>query len=215
MFKSDSIAKLAPALLKAQKNMGAALKDSKNPFFKSKFADLNAVIDAAVPVLNEQGIVVLQNPTTLDFTTGPKVVLQTMLLHESGEYITSETDIVVAKQNDPQALGSAISYARRYGLQAAVTLKAEDDDGEANYSRTPKTSTTESLSTKGSASAGSASAGTNLNNSTSTTATPAVAYASAKEALTDVVNTLASEKPMPSPFKRTRPTTKSSSEDIM
>lgn len=143
MFKSDSLAKLAPALLKAQKNMGAALKDAKNPFFKSKFADLNSVIDAAIPVLNEQGIVVLQSPTTVDtFASGrgadSKPVIETILLHESGEYISSVTDIVCAKANDPQAYGSAVSYARRYGLQATVTLKATDDDGEASMNRTTK-----------------------------------------------------------------------------
>ena len=66
MIRSESITKLAPALLEAQKKMGVALKDAKNPFFKSSYADLNAVIDASIPTLNEQGIVVLQNPTVLD-----------------------------------------------------------------------------------------------------------------------------------------------------
>lgn len=127
MIKSDSLAKLAPALLKAQKKMGAALKDSKNPFFKSKFADLNSVIDACVPVLNEEGIAVLQ--------TVSADAVETVLLHESGEYVMSATPIVVAKQSDPQALGSAISYARRYGLQAMPVLKAEDDDGEKAMGR--------------------------------------------------------------------------------
>lgn len=131
MLKSDSLAKLAPALVKAQKNMGAALKDAKNPFFKSKFADLNAVIDASIPVLNEQGIAVLQTPQVID----GKPVIQTILLHESGEYLASNTEVTASKSNDPQAAGSAISYARRYGLQATVTLKAEDDDGESAMGR--------------------------------------------------------------------------------
>lgn len=135
MFKSESLVKLAPALLKAQKNMGAALKDAKNPFFKSRFADLNSVIDAAIPVLNEAGIAVLQTPSTSGAGEERKPVIQTILLHESGEFILSETDIVCARSNDPQAYGSAVSYARRYGLQATVTLKAEDDDGEANMNR--------------------------------------------------------------------------------
>jgi len=127
MIKSESLAKFAPALLKAQKKMGAALKDAKNPFFKSKYADLNAVIDAAIPVLNEEGIAVLQ---AID-----NFVVQTIMIHESGEYLASHTPIVCAKQNDPQALGSAISYARRYGLQAMPVLKAEDDDGEVAMGR--------------------------------------------------------------------------------
>lgn len=133
MIKSENMAALAKALVAAQKEMGAAVKDSKNPFFKSNYADLSAVIDASVPALNKHGIAVLQMPTT----DNGKSVLRTMLLHESGEFVGSDTDIVVAKQNDPQAYGSAISYARRYGLQASVALKAEDDDGESAMGRKP------------------------------------------------------------------------------
>lgn len=139
MLKSESLAKLAPALVKAQKNMGAALKDSKNPFFKSKYADLNAVIDASIPALNDQGIAVLQTPQVVD----GKPVIQTILLHESGEYLASNTEVTAAKSNDPQAAGSAISYARRYGLQATVTLKAEDDDGESAMERKVETKVVE------------------------------------------------------------------------
>jgi hypothetical protein len=194
MNRSDSLAKLAPALLKAQRNMGVALKDSKNPFFKSNFANLNSVIDASVPVLNEQGIVVLQTPTTvgLDSSLGAKYVLQTILLHESGEYITSETDIVAGKANDPQALGSAISYARRYGLQSTVTLKAEDDDSESNYNRTPKSVVGTASKTTDTSVTGS----TNAASLTSATQTAVVAT--------------------PAPFKRTRPTsTKTTGGDIL
>lgn len=135
MIKSESLKALAPALVKAQQKMGAALKDSKNPFFKSSYADLGAVIDATVPVFNAEGIAVLQTPMT---AFNGKAVIQTILLHESGEYLASETDIVSAKQNDPQAYGSAISYARRYGLQSTATIKTTDDDGEAAMDRFPK-----------------------------------------------------------------------------
>lgn len=132
MFKSDSLSKIAPALLQAQKKMGVALKDSKNPFFKSKYADLNSVIDASIPTLNDEGIAVLQ---TMD-TGMHGAAIHTVLLHESGEFIGSSTPIVCAKQNDPQAFGGAITYARRYGLQSATVLKAEDDDGESAMNRT-------------------------------------------------------------------------------
>lgn len=140
MNKSESLAKLAPALVAAQKKMGAALKDAKNPFFKSKYANLNAVIDASIPVLNEHDIAVLQTPSIhVDHVTGKTTsVIETVLLHASGEYVSSSTEIVAAKANDPQAAGSAISYARRYGLQATVTLKAEDDDAETAMNRTSK-----------------------------------------------------------------------------
>lgn len=143
---------LATALLKAQQEMGVALKDSANPFFKSKFADLNSVIDAAVPVLNANGIVVTQlveiSETGLSSGQGVTSMLSTVFIHAaSGESIKSSVPIVCAKQNDPQAMGSAISYARRYGLQAMGLIKAEDDDGhkgsgkEAVSSKTTPTAT--------------------------------------------------------------------------
>lgn len=136
MVKSDSLKALAPALVKAQKKMGAALKDGKNHFFKSKYADLNAIIDAAIPTLNEEGIAVLQSPDVIHSQEGKMVpVIQTILLHESGEYIAGNTEVVASKANDPQAAGSATTYARRYGLQAMVTLKAEDDDAEGAMGR--------------------------------------------------------------------------------
>lgn len=131
MKTSESISKIAPAILIAQKSMGTAVKDSKNPFFKSKFADLNAIREVTIPVLNENGISVLQPTISID----NKQFVQTTLLHESGEYIASLTEIVSAKQNDPQAYGSAVSYARRYGLQALMCVGAEDDDGEKSMSR--------------------------------------------------------------------------------
>lgn len=131
MNTSPTIGKIAVALLQAQKNMGAAVKDAKNPFFKSKFADLNAVREASHPALNAAGITVLQ-PTG---SNEHGMFVSTLLLHESGEFISSETAIICAKQNDPQALGSAISYARRYGLQSLVSLGSQDDDGEGAMNR--------------------------------------------------------------------------------
>lgn len=143
MFKSDSIIKLAPALVKAQMKMGVALKDSSNPFYKSRYADLNAVIDACMPALNSEGITVLQIPDVITLGSGTTIpVIQTMLVHESGEYIASNTQIICAKQNDPQALGSATTYARRYGLQSMITLTADDDDSERAMDRTPTKSVT-------------------------------------------------------------------------
>ena len=123
---STSIVKIAPALLLAQKEMGDAAKSAKNPFFKSFFADLNSVREAVMPALNKHGVTVLQLTTP-----GPegRQFLRTLLLHESGEFLGSDTEIVCAKQNDPQALGSAMSYARRYGLQAMLCVGAVDDDG--------------------------------------------------------------------------------------
>lgn len=131
MTKSESIVKVASALVKAQTEMGDAVKDSKNPFFKSSYADLNAIREAVIPALNKQGISVLQ-PTVV--VEGRNYV-RTMLMHESGEYLTSDTEILCAKQNDPQAYGSGISYARRYGLQSFLNVGAVDDDGEGAMQR--------------------------------------------------------------------------------
>lgn len=119
------------ALVKAQSEMSNPKKASANPFFKSKYSDLNAVREAIIPVLNAHGIAVLQPHVHMD----GKNFVNTKLVHESGEYIDSFTEIITAKQNDPQALGSATSYARRYGLQSLVCVGADDDDGEAAMSR--------------------------------------------------------------------------------
>jgi len=134
MNRSETITKISTALVKAQSEMGSATKDAKNPFFKSSYADLNAVREATIPVLNKNGITVLQPMTVFE----GKSYVETTLLHESGEFLTSLTEIIVAKQNDPQAAGSAQSYARRYGLQSFLCVGAEDDDGEKSMGRSVK-----------------------------------------------------------------------------
>jgi len=128
---SPTISNLVKALVKAQQEMGVAKKESKNPYFNSSYADLNSIRETALPVLNKHGIVVLQ-PTVV---INGKNYVRTILVHESGEYVYSLTEIKVQKQNDPQAEGSGISYARRYGLQAIITMAAADDDGEAAVGR--------------------------------------------------------------------------------
>ena len=115
----------AKAFIKAQAEMVNASKDSTNPHFKSKYADLTAVRDACVPFLNKHGIAVLQPVVQLE----NKQYIKTTLLHESGEEYSCLTEIMHA-QNTAQAHGSGITYARRYGLQSLVCIGAEDDDGE-------------------------------------------------------------------------------------
>jgi hypothetical protein len=105
--------------------MSNPTKGNTNPFFKSKYADLNAVREAVIPVLNSNGISVLQPIVHIE----GKNFVNTILLHESGELMESFTEIVFAKQNDAQAQGSGITYARRYGLQSFVCVGADDDDG--------------------------------------------------------------------------------------
>lgn len=121
--------KLAEALAAAQGELKPAAKDSKNPFFKSSYADLTSVWECIRAALSKNGLAVVQ---TLD-VQGDKAltVLKTMLLHKSGEFITSTYPVKPIK-DDPQGVGSAITYARRYALSALVGVVAdEDDDGEA------------------------------------------------------------------------------------
>lgn len=116
---------IATALLKAQKQMGNAIKGSANPFFKSRYADLNAIREACMPALNDNGIVVLQPTVVMD----GKNYVKTLLLHESGESLECLTEILYKNVGDAQGQGSGISYARRYGLQSFVNIGADDDDG--------------------------------------------------------------------------------------
>lgn len=125
MYTSETIAKISAALVKAQAEMGNAKKESTNPFFKSKYADLNAIREAVLPVLTKHGIAVIQ-PTVIDYG---KPFVKTILLHESGEYIAGITEIVCSRPNDAQAHGSGLTYARRYGLQSIINVGADDDDG--------------------------------------------------------------------------------------
>lgn len=133
MNRSESISKISAAIVQAQRNFEGAKKDSKNPFFRSSYADLSSVIDACLKHLNDAGISVLQ-PVGIDPATG-KDVVETLFLHESGEWISGQQRIVVAKDGDPQAFVAAITYARRASLQAMAGLKAEDDDGNTANNR--------------------------------------------------------------------------------
>lgn len=137
MQMSPNVSSIAAALAKAQTKMGAAVKDSANPFFKSSYADLGSVVEVCKGPLNENGITILQ-PTGTD-EKGHYV--QTMLLHSSGEYISTDKLYLELSKHDMQALGSAITYARRYQLQSLLGIPAVDDDGEAAVGRSsvPKT----------------------------------------------------------------------------
>lgn len=117
---------IAAALAKAQAEMGKALKDSDNPHFKSKYADLGSVMDACLPALNKHGIAVIQPFVSGEFGH----TVKTVLIHESGETLECAVPLIFGK-NDMQGLGSAMTYARRYGLMAMAGIAPEDDDGNA------------------------------------------------------------------------------------
>lgn len=125
--------KLAEALAKAQGQIRGAAKDTTNPHFKSKYADLASVWEACRKPLADNGLSVVQFTKIVGDDRQP--VLVTRLLHSSGECIEGDTPLLMGKQ-DMQALGSAITYARRYGLAAMVGIAPEDDDGNAAVART-------------------------------------------------------------------------------
>lgn len=127
MKTSPTLVKLAPALVAAQAEITWACKDSTNPHFKNRYADLQSVIEAIKPALNKNGIFFSQHPTPSDSGT---LGLTTILIHSSGEWI-EDTAIIPLPKNDPQGYGSAMTYGRRYGLAAICGLFQSDDDGEA------------------------------------------------------------------------------------
>lgn len=125
---SESVVKIAAALLVVKSKIGDVKKSADNPYFKSKYADLNSVLDAVEPELNANGILVLQFPD--DGDTGDVLALTTRLQHSSGEFMEATASIPLAK-SDPQAFGAAVTYGRRYGLQSIMALQAVDDDAES------------------------------------------------------------------------------------
>ncbi len=127
MNKSESIKNLSVALCKAQGMLEHAKKGVENTFFKSKYADLASVIDAAKYPLSNNGLSVSQ---IVDTDENSNITLETILMHESGEWICGRYPIRPVK-TDPQSMGSAITYARRYAFSAITGIAADDDDGNA------------------------------------------------------------------------------------
>ena len=115
---------LAEALNAAQKSMGSALKDADNPFFKSKYADLGSVVRAIKDPFADNGLSYTQFP----ICDGESAGVITVLMHKSGQWMRSSYAIPLVKR-DAQAVGSCITYARRYALQAIAGIPADDDDG--------------------------------------------------------------------------------------
>jgi len=124
MEKSESIKNLTQGLAKFHAMVGRISKDAKNPFFKSNYASLPHIITEVAEPLEKAGLVITQFPNGDGLTT--------MLIHaDSGEYLSATYTLQVVRQNDPQAQGSALSYARRYGLTSILNLAISDDDAEA------------------------------------------------------------------------------------
>lgn len=130
--QSPTIEKLADALGKAQALMTGAVRDRKNPHFKSSYATLESAIDAAREPMTKNGLAWVQMPGPL---TDGGITVTTQIMHSSGQWMRSSFTMPVVKR-DPQAVGSAITYACRYAFMAALGLPpVDDDDGEAAMQR--------------------------------------------------------------------------------
>lgn len=130
MRHSEELGNLFAALARAQSELRGAVKDAANPFYKSKYADLASVWDACRDPLAKNELSIVQFPQA----EGSKVTVVTRLGHASGQWIENELS-AHAKDDSPQAVGSAITYLRRYSLQSVVGVAPEDDDGEAATDR--------------------------------------------------------------------------------
>ena len=144
MNQSETINELATALAKAQGEISAAHADSENPFFQSKYADLTSVWDACRAPLSKNGLAVTQTMNPVE--QGISVV--TTLFHSSGQWVRGEL-VMMPNKNDPQGVGSCITYNRRYSLSAMVGISPEDDDGnEASKGKAPNKTTTRKAESK-------------------------------------------------------------------
>lgn len=141
--KSAEINEIAAALIKAQAEMPAALKDGLNPHLKNKYASLSSLWEVARPILKTHGLALIQ---TFDCNNIDKPTIITTLMHTSGQFIEGALPMPVAKQNDPQAVGSAITYGRRYSMAAMLGIVAdEDDDAESAKNRGNKNNAKDTL----------------------------------------------------------------------
>jgi hypothetical protein len=132
MSQSESINELASALSKAQGEMQAAIKDKMNTFYKSSYADLGSVWDAARPVLSKNGLCVMQ---TTELSATGHILMITTLAHVSGQWVKSCLPLNPTK-NDNQGIGASITYLRRYSLSALIgVVWDDDDDGETSVGR--------------------------------------------------------------------------------
>lgn len=126
--RSESITNLAVALCNFNKNVQRIEKDATNPHFRNKYASLDTIMDEVRPMLAEQGLSILQMPSG----DADQLKLTTMLVHISGEWIESDSITMRPTKSDPQGIGSATTYARRYGLCAFLGLSTGDVDDDGN-----------------------------------------------------------------------------------
>ena len=136
MKRSEDITELTKALVKFNSEVSKITKDANNPYFKNNYATLDQIVEEIRPLLTKNGLAIMQFPSG----DGNTVSVTTLLIHESGQWIESEPINMKPVKNDPQAVGSCITYARRYSLQAFLSLNTgeDDDDNKATHTEPPQ-----------------------------------------------------------------------------
>ena len=126
MNTSEKITNIAAAMIEVEKQIKGMTPDAKNPFFKSNYITLDGILEYARPILAKQGVWIFQNASG----DGEFVNVTTRLVHSSGEFIETDDLKMKPQKNDPQQLGSCITYAKRYQLASLLGISSEvDDDG--------------------------------------------------------------------------------------
>ncbi len=132
MKKSDSITAIAPAMAEFQAEVKDPVKGAKNPYFDSQYVDLGSLLDATRPALTKHGLSIMQFPTVNERA----VSITTLVMHKSGEWIESDPFTLTAVKPDPQSIGSAVTYGRRYALSSILGIAWDaDDDGNIASNR--------------------------------------------------------------------------------
>lgn len=131
MKHSDSLDKIAPALLAAQMETPDVKKTATNPFFSSSYAPLDEILAGIKPVYNKHGLTIMQD-------ISPAGCISTFILHESGQWVQQEGMCLPLDKQTPQGAGSAVTYGRRYTLKAMIGLADDDDDGNGGEKKSQK-----------------------------------------------------------------------------
>jgi len=140
MKSSESIASIAPALIKAQGEMQSVTKQGKNPAFRSRYMTLDSILDAVRPILAKNNLMLTQvAPGGLCHMSGVHLIeVESRIIHASGEWIAHHVAVPVTK-HDAHGMGSALTYGRRYGLVGLLAISADDDDdGNTAADQLPK-----------------------------------------------------------------------------
>jgi hypothetical protein len=144
MKYSESIINISKALLEVNKEIGNIKQTAENPFYHSSYAPLSTILETIRPILNKNGLMILQDITSKDNNT----IISTMILHSSGEWIMQEGLCLPLEKLTPQGAGSAVTYGRRYSLSAMLNLATEEDDDGNSSEKYKKTDFSKKVQTE-------------------------------------------------------------------